>query len=72
MRYLGVSAAVLAAAMTISVTPLGRTARASGDKPAVVSILGRNSILPLSASASSTSPLNIERYGGKQKNQRSC
>ena len=62
MRYLGASGAVLVAAMTFSLTPLGQTARASQKKPAIVSIVGRNTILPLSANSSAASPVNVARY----------
>jgi len=62
MRYLGASGAVLAAAMTFSLTPLGRTARASGDKPVVVSMLARNTIVPLSRNSFSTITLAVKRY----------
>jgi hypothetical protein len=50
MRYLGASAAVIVAAMTFSLTPLGQAARAVEearaveDKPTVESMIGRNSI----------------------------
>jgi hypothetical protein len=64
MRYLGASVAVLAAAMTISLIPLGRTAWASDDMPVVRSGMDINAILPLSASSSSTITRDIDRYGG--------
>ncbi len=44
MRYLGASVALVVAAMTFSLTPLGGTARAVEDKPIVGSIIGRNAI----------------------------
>jgi hypothetical protein len=58
---LGASVAVLVPAMTISLTPLGRTARTFDDNPVVGSMLGRNSILPLSASSSGAITYSIER-----------
>jgi hypothetical protein len=64
MRYLGASGAALAVATTISLTPLGRTARA---KPVVRSGMDTNAILPFSASSSSTITRDIDRYGGKEK-----
>jgi hypothetical protein len=62
MRYLGTSGAALAAAMMFSLAPLGRTAQASENKPVVRSILERNTILPPSASSSTTVPLDVQRY----------
>jgi len=62
MRYLGASAVVLVAAMTFSLTPLGRTARASDDKPVVRSMLDSNTILPFAANSFSTITYGIERY----------
>ena len=62
MRYFGASGAVLAAAMAFSLTALGQTARAPDDKRAVVSMLSRNTILPLSANSSTSSPVNVARY----------
>jgi len=65
MRCLGASGAVLAAAMTISLTPLGQTARASDDKPVIRSTIERNTILPFSANPyyAGTYNIEIERYG---------
>jgi hypothetical protein len=60
MRYLSAFAAVLVAAMTFSLTPLGRTARASDHKAVIRSGLERNTILPLSVSPLDGRP--IERY----------
>ncbi len=54
MHFLSARFAVLAAAMTISLTPLGRTVRASDDKPVVRSTMGRNTILPFSTSSPNT------------------
>jgi hypothetical protein len=51
MRYLGASVAVLVAAMTFSLTPLGQTARAFEDKFTAVSIIDRNTLLPSIASS---------------------
>lgn len=62
MRYFGASGAVLAAAMAFSLTALGQTARAPDDKRAVVSMLSRNTILPLSANTFSTITYGIARY----------
>jgi hypothetical protein len=54
--------AVLAAPVTFSLTALGQAARASENKPVIVSILERNTILPLAANTSTTSPVNVARY----------
>jgi hypothetical protein len=62
MRYLGASGAVFAAAVTFSLTALGQTARAPENKPEVVSILSRNTIVPLAANSFSTMTFGIERY----------
>ncbi|MGH6794170.1 MAG: hypothetical protein ACREDH_02975, partial [Methylocella sp.] len=59
MHYVNARFAVLAAAMTFSIIPLGRAAWASGDKPAAGSMIGRNSILPLSADVI---PVTLVRY----------
>jgi hypothetical protein len=61
MRYLGASAAVLVAAMTISLTPLSRTARASDHKFVIRSEIEKNTILPLSASSPNGFAYSIER-----------
>lgn len=62
MRYLGAPVAVLVAAMTFSLTPLGRTARASEDKSVVRSMMDRNTILPFSALSPNIVNVDIERY----------
>jgi hypothetical protein len=62
MRYLGASAAVLAAAMTFSLTTLGQTGRATEDKPVIRSMLDRNTILPLSRNSFSTMTYGVKRY----------
>ena len=53
--------------MLFSLTPLGWTARAFDDKSVVGSMLGRNAILPPSASSSSPINLNVERYMNRPK-----
>ena len=62
MRYLGALGGVLAAAMTFSLNAPGQTARASEKKPVIVSMRDRNTILPLSALSSTSSPVNVARY----------
>jgi hypothetical protein len=62
MRYLGASGAVLAAAMSFFLTSAGQVARASENKPVVVSMLSKNTILPLAKNSFSTMTYGIQRY----------
>ncbi|MGI8567581.1 MAG: hypothetical protein ACR2KT_00065 [Methylocella sp.] len=55
MRYLG----------AISLTPLGRKARASDHKPVIRSTIERNTILPFSANYFAIVVYSIERYGAR-------
>ena len=62
MHYLNARFTVLVAAMTFSITSLGQAAWASGDKPAARSMMGTNSILPLSGTSLSTNSVTLVRY----------
>ncbi|MGH6839368.1 MAG: hypothetical protein ACREDT_11330 [Methylocella sp.] len=62
MHYLSARFAVLAAAMTFSLAPLGQAATASGDKPVPWSMNDRNSILPPSSDFQNVVPVNLVRY----------
>jgi hypothetical protein len=62
MRYLGASGAVLVAAVTFSLIPVGQTARASDDKPVIRSMKDRNAIVPLATGSSTTITLAVKRY----------
>lgn len=62
MRHLGASVAVFVVAMTFSLTPLSRSARASENKPVIRSMMDRNAILPLATGSSTTITLAVQRY----------